>query len=249
MPIPQVEHDMQNQDQLGQPKIVPGALIGERGEASGEVIDLRRSGGMIRIPSAQDPIFFIGESVSFTIDTKAGKGQARATVRSRTELDGFRRFGLSFEASTLGLELSGVLIRHFDQLRRHRVQPQKAVRVDLKVRGQDTRTTGRMRNVSTSGIAVVIDAEVERVLARIVDVDVEFRLPGSNQALVFCSAIRHRHQQEDIGGVCIGLSFDAGKSPAFAAQQRVIADYILSREADLTGAEMWSSPAVSRYSG
>ena len=240
---------MQNQNQHGQPKIVPGSLTGESGEASGEVMDLRLSGGTVRIPIAQDPSFFIGESVGFTIDTKAGKGQARATVRSRTELDGFRRFGLSLEASTLGLELSGVLIRHFEQLRRHRVQPQKAVRVDLKARKQDIRTTGRMRNVSTSGIAVVIDAEIERVFARIVDVDVEFRLPGNNQALVFCSAIRHRHQQEDIDGVCLGLSFDAGKSPAFAAQQRVIADYILSREADLTSPQMWSSPAASRYSG
>ncbi len=236
---------MQNQHQFGQAKIVRGSLVGESGETSGEVVDLGPKDGMVRIPIAQDPSFFIGESVRFKVDSKAGSGHTTAIVRSRAELDGFRRFGLACEAFTLGLQLSSDLIRHFEQLRQHRVQPQNAVRVDLKARGRDIRTTGQMRNVSTSGIAVVIDAEGERALARIVDVDLEFRLPGgNNQALVLCSAIRHRCQQEDDDGVCIGLTFDADKSPVFDVQQRAIADYILTRQAELIRAQMWESPAA-----
>ena len=235
---------MQNQTQFGQAKIVRASLVGESGTTSGEVVDLNPKDGLVRIPIAQDPSFFIGESVSFTVNAKAGSGGTTAIVRSRAELDGFRRFGLACEASTLGSQLSGDLLRHFEQLRQHRVQPQKAVRVDLKARGRDIRTTGQMRNVSASGIAVVIDAEVERTLARIVDVDLEFRLPGSNQALVLCSAIRHRCQQEDDDGVCIGLTFDADKSSAFDVQQRAIADYILTRQAELVRAEMWEPPAA-----
>ncbi len=217
---------MQNQQQFGQANIVRGSLEGESGEASGDVGDFGLTDGMVRIPIAEDPIFFIGESVNFEIISKAGSGRVVATVRSRAELDGFRRFGLEFDAATLGSKLSSDLIQHFEKLRKNRVQPKNAVRVDLKARGQDIRTTGQMRNVSPSGIAVVIDAKAERSLARIVDVDLQFRLPGSDQALVLCSAIRHRYQQEDDDGVCIGLSFDANRSPAFDEQQRTIADYV-----------------------
>lgn len=238
---------MQNQHQCGQPKIVRGSLVGKSGETSGEVVDLGPKGGVVRIPIAQDPSFFIGESVNFKVDSKAGSGRTTAIVRSRAELDGFRRFGLACEASTLGSQLSSSLIRHFEQLRQHRVQPQNAVRVDLKARGQDIRTTGQMRNVSTSGIAVVIDGQAERAFARIIDVDLKFRLPGSNQALVLCSAIRHRCQQEDDDGVCLGLTFDADKSSAWDVQQRAIADYILTRQAQLMRAQMWESPAAPRH--
>ena len=239
---------MQHQHQFGQAKIIRASLVGESGKTSGEVVDLNPKEGMVRIPIAQDPSFFIGESVSFEVDSKAGSGRTTAIVRSRAELDGFRRFGLACEASTLGSQLSSDLIRHFEQLRQHRVQPQTAVRVEVKARGRDIRTTGQMRNVSASGIAVVIDAEAERAFARIVDVDLEFRLPGNNQALVLCSAIRHRCQQEHGDGVCMGLTFDADKSSAFDVQQRAIADYILTRQAELVRAQMWEPPGLSPIS-
>ena len=235
---------MQNHHQLGQAKIVRASLVGESGKTSGEVVDLSPKGGTVRIPIAQDPIFFIGESVNFQVDSKAGSGGTTAIVRSRAELDGFRRFGLACEASTLGSQVSSDLIRHFEQLRQHRVQPQKPVRVDLKAREREIRTTGQMRDVSASGIAVVIEAGAERAFARIVEVDLEFRLPGSNQALVLCSTIRHRRQQEDDDGVFMGLTFDADKSSAFDVQQRTIADYILTRQAELVRAQMLERPAA-----
>ena len=230
---------MQNQQQVSQAKTVPGALLGKSGTASGEIVDFGPKDGMVRVPIAQDPSFFIGETVSFKVDSKAGSGQTQATVRSRVELDGFRRFGLAFEASALGSWLSNDLIRHFEQLRQHRVQPQKAVQVDIKARGQDIQATGQMRNISASGMAVVVDAEVERALAPVVDVNLEFRLPGSNQALAFRSAIRHRYLQEEGNGICLGLSFHADGSPAFDFQQRAIADYILTRQMDVTNAPRW----------
>jgi hypothetical protein len=101
-----------------------------------------------------------------------------------------------------------------------------------------------MRNVSASGITVAIDAEAQRAFAHFVDADREFRLPGSNQALVLCSAIRHRCQQEDDDGVCMVLIFDADKSSAFDVQQRAIADYILTRQAELVRKQMWEPQAA-----
>jgi hypothetical protein len=117
---------------FSQAKILLASLIGENGKTSGEVLDLTPKEGTVRISIAQDPSFFIGESVSFQVDSKAGSGHTTAIVRSRTELEGFRRFGLACEASSLDSQLSRDLIRNFEHLRQHRVQPQKAVRVDLK---------------------------------------------------------------------------------------------------------------------
>lgn len=230
VPIRRVERGMQNQHQFDKANIVRGSLEGSSGEASGEVADFGMTEGMVCIPIAEDPTFFIGESVSFELISKAGSGRVVATVQSRAELDGYRRFGLELDAATLGSKLSSDLIQHFEKLRKRRVQPKNAVRVDLKARGQDIRATGQLRNVSPSGIAVIIEAQAERRFARIVDVDLQFRLPGSDQALALCSTIRHRYQQEDGDGVCMGLSFDANKSPAFDEQQRTIADYVETYE-------------------
>ena len=223
--------------QLGQSENVRGHVTGESGQASGEVADFSLNGGAVRIPIAEDPSFFIGESVNFRIDSKMGRGSLLASVRSRTELEGSRRFGLTFAADTLGSQFSRDLIRHFDKLRQNRVEPQKAVRVELRARGQDIRATGQMRNVSPNGMAVVMNAQDERSLARVVDVDLQFRLPGSDQRFVLRSAIRHRNEDIDGDGIRIGLSFDP-RTPAFNVQQQDIADYVVNRQTDVSSEQM-----------
>ncbi len=48
--------------------------------------------------------------------------------------------------------------------------------------------------------------------------------------------IRNRRLDDDT--VCMGLCFDATGSPAFDAQQRAIAEYVVTRQSELLHAQM-----------
>ena len=224
--------------QAGGNGAIRATLGGESGQAFGEVLDLSLKGAAVRIPLSQDPSFFVGEQVSFKVDSNLGSVRVLAAVHARTELDGFRRFGLAFDGSPLlGAKLSAGLLRLFDQRRALRVEPDVTVVVNLSVPRQSFRTTGRMRNVSANGIAVIIDYDSEKALSRVTEVDLEFRLPGRDRPLALQASIRNRRKDDD-EAVCIGLCFEAKGSQDFDAQRQTVTDYVVARQSQLLDALM-----------
>ena len=117
-------------------------VSGESGQASGDVLeDLSLKGTAVRIALKQDPTFFIGEKVTLNLHFKQTRSiQVPATVRTRTELDEFRRFRLAFlEPSALRAKLTSGLLRLFNERDAFRVEPDVAVYVTLEIPGMGSR--------------------------------------------------------------------------------------------------------------
>ena len=79
-------------------------------------------------------------------------------------------FDLAFAISpTLGAQLSLSLLRLVNQRKGLRVEPGVTVPVKVQIPDQIFRTTGRMRDMSANGMAIVIDAALERALSRVTE--------------------------------------------------------------------------------
>ena len=95
------------------------------------------------------------------------------------------------------------------------------------------KTTGRMRDVSSDGVGVIVDGESEKRLARVVQVSVTFLLPGQGRPLTFEAWICKRFRLDDENAVCYGLSWDPAGSSDFASQQQRVTDYVMTRQREL----------------
>ena len=204
-------------------------------QSTGEVVDLSLKGATVRIALEEDPTFYLSEKVTLTLNSKRMQSvQFLATVQSRTEWDGFRRFGLVFpNPSILRARLGVGLLRMFNERHSFRVEPSAQERVGVKISGKGFLATGHIRDVSADGVAAVIDLEAERRLSNIVHVNVEFKLPGQDRSVTFQAAVRNRYRLACYETVCIGLRFDPEASPDFASQQRCVADYVEVRQSEL----------------
>ena len=215
------------------PDLVRATVSGESGRAVADVLELSLTGAVVHFSLARRPTFFVGERVALDVRCETGPVLVFATVRSRVELDGCRRFDLAFGGRPKG----GVsLHRELFLINRRKathVEPGAPVPVDLQTLDRVVRTTGRMRDVSANGIAVVLDPPVEKALSCVLEADVTFMLPGQDQASRFRGWIRNRHQLDDEDSVCIGLCFDPKSSPDFVSQQRDIHNYVVARHATL----------------
>ena len=212
-----------------------GKVSGESGQAFGEVLDLSLTGCVVWFAIEQSPRFFIGEKVALSVDgDRAGAVRVLATVRARTELDGFRRFEFAFEiSSALRARLSVGLLRSFNERKAVRVEPGVTVLVTLQIPSRGFQTTGRMRDVSVDGVGVVIDFESERTLSRVLQVGVEFTLPDGGRPMRLEASIRNRSRLDDGHGVYIGLCFDPQTSSADFVCQRKLTEFVMARQREL----------------
>lgn len=210
-------------------------ISGDACQSVGEITDLSLTGATVRIGLEEDAHFAVSENVTVSLDPKRMRSvQVLAIVRSRTELDGFRNFGLAFpNPSILRARLSAGLLRLFNERHSFRVEPTEQDRVDVEISGKGYLATGHMRDVSADGLAVVIDLEAERILSNVVHVNVQFQLPGQDRPVAFQAEIRNRYELVGDETVCVGLRFDPEASSNFASQQRSVTDYVMVRQREL----------------
>ena len=158
---------------------ISAEVIGKSGRAVGEVADLSLKGAAIRFPLAQDPTFGVGALV--TVLLHCGQNEVvevEATVQTRTELNDTRRFGFTFSDSrALRVKLNAGLLELFNQRKAFRVEPNAAAPVTVRIRVDEREMTGRLRDISTDGVGVLMDAAAEDQLSHVLDVNLVLHLP------------------------------------------------------------------------
>ena len=207
-------------------------ITGDSGRAVGDVLDLSLTGAAVRIATAQDPTFAIGELVTaFFHSGDSDPIEVQARIEARSELDDSRRFSLAFpDPAALRDKLTSGLLQIFNQRKAFRVEMKAATPVEAQVRVEGFEAIGRLQNISEDGVAVLLDAQVEDRLASSVGLTLTFQLPGDDRALVFSAVIRNRCRAEDESKVCYGLRLDPTNSSNFPAQRRCIVDYVMRRQ-------------------
>ena len=216
---------------------VTADVTGERGRANGDVVDLNLKGATVLFPVAQAPYFAVGESV--TVDLHSVKAslrlvQVRATVQARSELEDARRFGLSFsDPAVLRSGLSTRLLPLFNQRKAVRVEPSDSAPVDVRVCVEELEIVARLRDISSEGVGLLIDAESEAGLSRVVNVILKLQLHPDGRILTFRASIRNRTRQEAESAVHYGLRLEPSGTTGFSEQQTHVVNYVMDRKRDL----------------
>lgn len=210
-------------------------ISGQNGRAVGDALDLSLLGATIRIPLDQSPHCFVGETVTVKLESKQMKlVDIVATVQVRAERAGFVRFGLAFtNPAALHARLRTALLRFFNERGAFRVEPREALPVRVQTHDQSLVTTGHLSDISVDGAGIVIKGISEQALSKVIEVTVEFTLPGQDHSIALQASIRHRSIVPVDDSVYVGLLFDAEASPDFIDQQRDITAYVASLQGDL----------------
>ena len=98
-------------------EVIRATLRGDVCQSGGEVTDLSLKGATVCIALEENPTFYLGEKVTLTLNSRRMQSvRVLATVQSRAELNGSRRFGLVFpDPSILRARLSVGLLRMFNE--------------------------------------------------------------------------------------------------------------------------------------
>ena len=211
-------------------------IRGDHCRASGDVLDLGFRRVALSLSIEQDPVFAIGERITLTLKSETmGSVSVQATIRDRTELEGFRRYGVAFpRPDELRDKLGAKFMRLFNQRRTYRVEPSKKTPVEVQLSCEAVQATGRLRDLSADGVGVMVDFAAEQSLARFFEVRVAFRLPGQERPVTFEAEIRKRLTLcDDAQAVCIGLAWNPERSPDFSRHQDRVTDYIMARQREI----------------
>ena len=175
-------------------EVLHAEVTGDHGHASGDVLDLGFRRVAVSLSTEQDPVFALGERITLTLKSETmGSVSVQATIRDRTELEGFRRYGVAFPSpDELRGKLGAKFMRLFNQRRTYRVEPSKETPIEVHLSCEALQVTGRLRNLSADGVGVLVDFAAEQKLARFVAMRVTFRLPGQERPLTFEAEIRKR---------------------------------------------------------
>ncbi len=111
---------------------------------------------------------------------------------------------------------------------RVRVNPIQPVPVILQdIEGGEC-VEGRMRDVSTNGIAVLLDPQNDPIVSSSWKLSVSVRFPGDNRTVGVVGTVRYRK----LAGAAIqyGIEFDWDETPGCAEQRNLLAQYVSSRQ-------------------
>ena len=124
-------------------------------------------------------------------------------------------------------------------------EPSAKVPVAVQIESATFQATGRMLDISADGMAVALDGESDKSLSGVLEVSVEFLLPGQQRPVTFQAWIRKRSSLDDQDVICYGLSWDPTGSSDFHAQQDRVSDYVVARQRELlqSRVELWGNRA------
>ena len=219
---------------------IRATVSGKSAQAVGDVLDLNLEGARVLIVLDHNPTFAVREKVTLTLASKGKKSvQVEAIVQAREELDGFRRFGFSFSnPTTLRAQLDAGLLRLFNERQSFRVAPSAKVPVAVQLKSATFQATGRMRDISADGMGVALDGDSDKSLSDVLEVSVEFLLPGQQRPVALQAWIRKRVSLDDQDVTCYGLAWDPTGSSDFAVQRDQVTDYVMARQREMLQARV-----------
>jgi c-di-GMP-binding flagellar brake protein YcgR len=210
------------------------ALLGPDGApCAGRLIDVSASGAGVRFLGPDFPSLAVGQEVDlvFASEKLVPPLTVAAKVQHRTEEEGARRFGFRFlEAQALEAYLPPVMRKFFNRRRSVRVapDPDRPVKVELRIEPQDMPLEAELVNISETGVAISLAAGLDARFSDTEGLWVTLYLPDTRRPVSMFGNIRYRRLTER--GIHYGMNFDAENSRDFARKQAMITKYVLKRE-------------------
>ena len=189
-------------------QVVVETAPGEAFEA--QVVDVSIKGAATRFP-ARAPTLSIGDRVWLVFHAAALPEEVAvaATVRHFVQEEHGLRYGFEFHArGRLGERIPTTLQRLFNRRAAYRAAPREPSEVALKT-SAEVRINARLRDLSATGIGVLVDPEVAPRFVLGERVDVSFELPHRVGRFDLAAWVRN-YQRCTTGG------FRTAWSPAFA---------------------------------
>ena len=196
---------------------------------SARLLDVSASGVGARFFLPGCPHLAVGQEVVlvFSCELLEQPLQTPATVQSRIEEGGARRYGFHFKAGhDLDARNPPEVRPLFNRRGAVRVapDPDSPVNVVVKPSAGSSSVEVRLVDISATGAGIGLSAEAESPLARTTRVDLGLFLPGASDPIRFAGTIRHSH----LAGseVHCGIQFDPELTEDFAEQQEIIREYV-----------------------
>jgi len=215
------------------------SLQTEAGEASGdEIVDVTIEGAGARFESSGTPALVVGDSATlrFNSPTLNETVEVSATVVARKEVEPYRHYSFRFEGHELDRALPREFYRLFNRRGAYRAaEPNESspIQVTMKVaaeEGGEELGSGKLKNISATGLGALADAETASQLEGIALVEISLQLPDVPRTLRLAAWIRNRETTDD--NVYYGLMFDSKRTEDFLEQLEEIGDYVMCRYRD-----------------
>ncbi len=184
----------------------------ESGDFEGLVIQVGVESVVVEFPRSAAPTLPLAQlfHVAFTGAGLELPVEVPATIVRRDENPLSRSYRLALDPAA-GVELH----RAFLGRRVPRVRPEQSFAVEIRSPVGDDTFRGRVHDISSAGVSIVVDSADEQNLYRLGAVRLCFSLPGDQDSLVFTGMIRHRRFED--GEIRYGIEFYRDRSADFDA--------------------------------
>ncbi len=196
----------------------------------GQLLSLSASQLSLRFESARAPLLAVGREVGLELSARDADIQLAATavVEQRIEQPGERVYRLALCSTAELTEFLGPFLNPVDTRRRQvRVEPANLdpIAVDLRPRLSLMSITGQVLNLSSKGLLVQLDAELEQEFVDVERLQVCFELPGADRRVHAWARIRHRSYL----GRCVHYGLELEAADLGGLQLAALMEYIQSR--------------------
>ena len=200
---------------------------------TGRLLDVSAAGAGVSFLGPKFPSLAVGQEADlvFSSEKLAAPLTVSAVVQHRTEEQSARRYGFRFlEAQALDAILPPVMRELFNRRRTVRVvpDPRRPVAVELRTEPEAAPWEVELINISETGVAISLPADLDAKLADTTAVLVTLYLPGHRRPVSLMGDIRYRRLVLD--RIHYGVNFDPEASRDFARKQAMITKYVLKRE-------------------
>ena len=208
-------------------------LPGE-GVFTGKLLVVGPRGAEVSFGPGKLPSMDIGAELTLNVRASSLRHplHVTATVNSRSDEDGTRRYGFSFVDDEPEEVRNPALVSLYNRREAFRVRPDVATApmVTLRAVEGDRRATGRLLDVSVTGIAVLLPVDVAATMDDDAGFDFDLSLP--NGPTLALSAIL-RNRIETRGGVRCGLTLDLERTQRFEDRQESILQWVMRRQREI----------------
>lgn len=187
------------------------------------------------VPRGESSCLPIGAGVELRLDLPGLRGRltCRSTVEGRTDTGSTSRYELRLpRLGEPGGAVTAALGAVFNRRGSWRVRPEPLAHVPVCLRAPDRplAVRGPLADISSGGLAVRLDADVEERFADVDRVWVSLQLPETDEPVRLGAAIRSRR----LCGrqVRYGLQFDESAGPWASPSLRSILGYVMQRQRD-----------------
>jgi hypothetical protein len=204
-------------------------------KSEGKLVEVSQRALVVRMPSASAADLASGMDALLVVKSPADGARVDIPVTTARRIDRDDRVLYTFNVNAPErlVSLPPSLCALFDNRRDFRVapDPRTPLPAELLVAGSAAPVSGRVIDVSGSGIGLWVRCDPSLLASWGTRVTVRVHLPG--RRVPFAARARLRNVHASAGGCRVGLSFHAESAEELQSIQREVGDYVLSRHREL----------------